>query len=106
MPDPLREPDDAVRELLGLRLIATLGTTSDDGSILLTPLWYLYEAGRLYLPTGSRSRKARNVGALPRVSVLIDQRRPDRHRWASATGMAEIIGGDQSATINARVRQR
>ena len=53
MPDAIPEPDEAVRDLLGLRLVATLGTTNDDGSIHLVPLWYLYEAGRLYLPTGS-----------------------------------------------------
>lgn len=102
----LREPTDAIQEFLGLRLIATLGTTNPDGTIQLTPLWFLYEAGRLYLPTGSASRKARNVAVRPAVSVLIDQRRPDRHRWVSATGAAEIIGGSEAAAINARVRRR
>lgn len=100
------EPTGAVQELLGLRLIATLGTSNQDGTIQLTPLWYLYEAGRIYLPTGSGSRKARNIAARPAVSVLIDQRRPDRHRWVSATGTAAIIGGHDAAAINARVRQR
>lgn len=100
------EPTEAVQEFLGLRLIATLGTTNPDGAIQLTPLWYLYESGRLFLPTGSGSRKARNVAVRPAVSVLIDQRRPDRHRWVSATGTAEIIGGPDAAAMNARVRQR
>src|SRR5215212_1573970 len=106
MPDPLREPDDAVRELLGLRLIATLGTTSHDGSILLTPIWYLYEAGRLYLPTGSRSRKARNIVSRPAVTVLVDQRQGDRHRWASAEGTADLLRGADAKAINDRVRDR
>ena len=100
------EPSQAVRKLLGLRLIATLGTSNSDGSIQLTPLWYLYDSGRLYLPTGSRSRKARNIDARPAVSVLIDQRRPDRHRWASATGTAAIIGGSEAVAIHTRVRRR
>ena len=100
------EPSEAVRQLLGLRLIATLGTSNTDGTIQLTPLWYLYDTGRLYLPTGSRSRKARNIGARPAVTVLIDQRRPDQHRWVSATGTAAIIGGSEAVDINARVRQR
>src|SRR5262245_60913613 len=50
-------PEDAIVELLGLRLTATLGTMNGDGTLLLTPIWYLYEGGRLYLPTGSGSHK-------------------------------------------------
>ena len=76
MPDPLPEPEKAVQELLALRLVATLGTTNDDGSILLTPIWYLYEADRLYLPTGSRSRKARNLLARPAVTIAAPRSTP------------------------------
>jgi PPOX class probable F420-dependent enzyme len=106
MPDAPREPEDAVRELLALRLIATLGTIDDDGSIHLTPLWYLYDAGRLYLPTGARSRKARNLQARPAVTVLVDQRHGERHRWASAEGTATLLGGPDAKAINERVRAR
>ena len=106
MPDALPEPEDAVRGLLALRLIATLGTTNDDGTIHLTPLWYLYEAGRLYLPTGSGSRKARNVRARPAVTVLVNQRHGERHRWASAVGTATLLGGADAKTVNERVRAR
>jgi hypothetical protein len=48
MADAPVEPDEHVRAFLHLRLVATLGTSSDDGSILLTPLWYLYENGARY----------------------------------------------------------
>ena len=106
MPLEHPEPSEAIRELLGLRLVATLGTTNADGTPQLTPLWYLYEGGRLYLPTGSGTRKVRNIRARPTVTVLVDQRRPDRHRWASATGTAEIVGGEQATEINTRVRHR
>ena len=106
MPDALHAPDEAVRELLELRLIATLGTTNRDGSILLTPMWYLYDGGRLYLPTGSRSRKARNAVARPSVTVLVDQRHGERHRWASAEGTATLLDGADAKAINDRVRAR
>lgn len=99
-------PDDAVVELLGLRLTATLGTLNDDGSLLLTPIWYLYEGGRLYLPTGSRSHKVRNVRARSGVTVMVDQRQPTSHRWASASGTAEIVGGEAAMALNARARAR
>lgn len=102
----LREPEEAICELLRLRLIATLGTTSNDGSILLTPIWYLYERGRLYLPTGSRSRKVRNVVARPDVTVLVDQRHGERYRWASAEGTAALLHGPDAKAVNDRVRAR
>jgi PPOX class probable F420-dependent enzyme len=87
-------------------LVASLGTSNPDGSIHLVPIWYLYDRGRLYLPTGSGSRKARNVVARPDVTVLIDQRHGERHRWASAEGTATLLGGDEARAINDRVRQR
>jgi PPOX class probable F420-dependent enzyme len=104
--DPVHEPDQAIRDLLGLRLIASLGTSNADGSIHLIPIWYLYDQGRLYLPTGSRSRKARNVAARPAVTVLVDQRHGERHRWASAEGTAALLVGAESRQINDRVRER
>ena len=106
MADLPPEPDEAVRELLRLRLVATLGTSNADGSIHLIPIWYLYENGRLYLPTGSGSRKVRNVRARPLVTVLIDQRHGECHRWASAEGRAEVLGDAPSQAINALVRDR
>jgi PPOX class probable F420-dependent enzyme len=106
MVQPLALPDDAVRAFLARRLVATLGTTNRDGSIHLTPIWYLYEDGRLYLPTGSRSRKARNVVARPRVTVLVDQRHGERHAWASAEGDAHLIAGADARRVNGRVRDR
>lgn len=99
-------PPEPIVDLLALRLIATLGTSNADGSPHLTPIWFLYEDGRIYLPTGSGSRKVRNVRARPAVSVLIDQRQPACHRWASAAGTAEILDGEAAAAINARVRAR
>ena len=46
------------QEILSGRHIASLGTESEDGSIHLTAVWFLYEGGCLYVATSSRSRKA------------------------------------------------
>ena len=102
------EPNDAIRELLASRLIATLGTLNADGSIQMTPIWYLFDPddGRVYVGTGSGSRKVRNVRAWPRATLLVDQRDPVGHRWAAAEGTAEVIGGEAAQAINARIRQR
>ena len=94
------------RAFLGLRLIATLGTYSPDGSVLLTPIWYVFEDGRLFVGTSRASRKARNVVARPRATLLVDRRGATDHRWVSAAGAAEVVGGEPAAAINARIRAR
>lgn len=105
LPEPAEVPD-TIRELLRLRLVVTLGTVNTDGTPHLTPIWFRFDGGRLYLPTGSTSRKVRNLRARPDATVLIDQRQPACHRWALATGTASILGGAEAAAINARVRHR
>ena len=97
---------DSDRAFLGLRLIATLGTHSEDGSILLTPIWYLFADERLFVGTSRASRKVRNVLARPRATLLVDQRAHGGNRWVSAAGAAEVIGGEPAAAINARIRAR
>jgi PPOX class probable F420-dependent enzyme len=98
----------AVLDLLALRLIGSLGTINADGSVQLTPIWYLFDPddGRLYVATGSRSRKVRNVLARPAATLLVDQRKPERHRWAVAAGTAEVLGGEMAQAVNARIRGR
>ena len=97
---------EADRAFLGLLLIATLGTYNDDESILLTPIWYVFEGERLFVGTSRASRKARNVLARPRATLLVDQRAAGGHRWVSAAGTAEVLGGEPAGAINARIRAR
>ena len=40
------------------------------------------------------------------VTVLVDQRHGDRHRWASAEGTATLLGGADASAVNRRVRDR
>jgi PPOX class probable F420-dependent enzyme len=101
-------PSDIAIELLGLRLVGSLGTLNANGSVQLTPIWYLYDPRTqlLAIATGSTSQKVRNVLARPTATLLVDRREPVSHRWVAATGPAEVIGGAASSEINARVRQR
>ena len=83
---PTRTLDPALQELLRGRYIATFGTENSDGSIHLTAVWYLFESGSLYVATSSKSRKARNVAARPRASLMVDVRRPGAERGVTAAG--------------------
>src|SRR3989442_248801 len=58
------------------RRIASLGTLNDDGSAHLTAVWYLYEDGCFFVATSSRSRKARNLAARPRATLMVESRKP------------------------------
>jgi PPOX class probable F420-dependent enzyme len=97
---------DSMRKTLEARHYATLATHNEDGSIHLTPVWYLFEDGKIYVGSPSSSRKARNVAARPDATIMVDVRRPGGESWVSASGRVEIISGDDARAINARILQR
>jgi nitroimidazol reductase NimA-like FMN-containing flavoprotein (pyridoxamine 5'-phosphate oxidase superfamily) len=86
--------------------IATLGTENGDGSIHLTAVWYLFEDGHLYIATSSKSRKARNIHARAKASLMVDVRKPGAERGVNGSGKAELISGEQSKQINLRIHNR
>jgi PPOX class probable F420-dependent enzyme len=95
-----------MEELLRGRRIATLGTENADGSIHLTAVWYVFENGQLFVATSSKSRKARNIAARAKASLMVDARNPGKERGVTATGKAEIISGSESHAINERIHRR
>lgn len=97
---------DSMRELLNGRHYATLGTLSEDGSIHLTPVWYLFENECFFVSTASSDRKVRNILARPEASLIVDIRKLGSERWVSASGVAEIIRGGRSKEINTKIGQR
>jgi PPOX class probable F420-dependent enzyme len=99
--------NDSIREFLNGRHYATLATLNDDGSIHLTPVWYLFEDERFFVSTSSKGRKVRNILSRPQTSILVDsRRRQGDERWVSTSGTAEIIRGIQSEEIYAKILKR
>jgi nitroimidazol reductase NimA-like FMN-containing flavoprotein (pyridoxamine 5'-phosphate oxidase superfamily) len=96
----------ALQELLQRRYIATLGTENVDGSIHLTAVWYLFEDGNLYIATSSKSRKARNIAARTKASLMVDVRKSGAEQGVNMTGKADLISGQPSAEINRRIHSR
>jgi PPOX class probable F420-dependent enzyme len=74
---------------LAQRRIAVLATLGSDGEPVLTPIWYLYRDGLLYMRTGRESIKARNVSRNPRVTVCVQDERPP-YRSVTVYGRASI----------------
>jgi PPOX class probable F420-dependent enzyme len=103
---PTQTLDPNLQELLRGRYIATLGTENADGSIHLTAVWYMFEDGHLLVATSSKTRKARNILARPKASLMVDVRKPATERGVTAIGKAELITGDRSRELNRRIHSR
>ena len=97
---------NSMREFLNGRHYATLATLNDDGSIHLTPVWYLFEGERFFVESGASARKVKNILARSRASLIVDVRKLGSERWVSASGAAEIIRGERSREISAKIHQR
>ncbi len=93
-------------EFLSGRYIASLGTENPDGLIHLTAVWYIFQEGRLYVATSSRSRKARNVAERRKASLMVDSSKPGAERGVVAMGSAETITGPDSRELNLLIHRR
>jgi general stress protein 26 len=98
--------DPTMQELLRGRSIAALGTENADGTIHLTAVWYVFENGHLFIATSSKSRKARNIAARAKASLMVDVRKPGAERGVNGSGKAELLSGEQSKEINRRIHNR
>jgi len=88
------------------RHYAVLATHNEDGSIHLTPVWYVFEDGQLYVGTSSTSRKVRNVLERPTASIVVDTRTPGSECWVSATGPVQVLRGEASKAIHDKIMRR
>ncbi len=98
--------DNTMRELLEGRHYATLATHNEDGSIHLTPVWYLFDNDKFYVELPSLSRKARNVANNSNATILVDTRQPGIESWVYAIGRVEILRGEEAQQINSKIKQR
>lgn len=86
---------------------ATLATQNSDGTMHLTPVWYLFEDGRFLISSGLYARKYKNALERPQVSIMVDARRlQGSEEWVSVTGSAEMIHGDQSKDYHQKILKR
>ena len=98
---------EEIEDLLTKRLNATIGTLNSDGSIHLAYVIFLYEEGRFYFETSSVTRKARNVGARPTASLIVQGSvSSGRHIMAENEGTARLLGGDEAREVNRRLRAK
>ena len=95
--------DALVNELLSGRYIASFSSQNADGSIHVVAVWYHFDGANIYVATSTRTRKARNIQANPKVSLMIDSRDPAASRGVCITGTARFLSGESALNWNAKV---
>ena len=82
---------------------AVLATNGADGLPQLTPVWYLFEDGALYVSVQTTTVKARNLRRDRSVAVCIDGGRGDA-RYVVLRGRAELIEpGERQRALRWRI---
>jgi PPOX class probable F420-dependent enzyme len=69
---------------------ALIATNRADGPPQLTPVWYLYEGGKLYISAGINTVKVQNLRRDPRVTICVDGGHPDT-RYVILQGVITIL---------------
>jgi PPOX class probable F420-dependent enzyme len=85
-----------LKAFLDESLPITIGTTRHDGSVQLTPVWFEYRDGQIWLNGGPKRDWFKHMQRDPRVSLqVVDPR--NMFRWASIEGQlasTSMEGGD------------
>lgn len=81
---------DRLAEFLAPARHAILATNRADGPPQLTPVWYLYEEGRIYVSAGVNTVKVRNLRRDPHITICVDGNRSDP-RYVVLQGMVTIV---------------
>lgn len=80
-----------VGDLLGQPWLATLATYRKDGSVLLSPVWWLWDGEAFEISVDEGDWKQKHVQRNPRVSLCIAEEASYPGRALEATGLVELI---------------
>ncbi|NJN80858.1 MAG: PPOX class F420-dependent oxidoreductase [Caldilineaceae bacterium] len=87
--------DAEVAKFLAADRHAILATNSPDGAPQLSPVWYIFEEGRIYVSATVETVKVRNLRRDPSVSLCIDGCRGDS-RYVIVRGRAQLVEPDEA----------
>ncbi len=87
----MRTDDPAVFDVLQRAMVARIATLSRNARPSITPLYFVYLNGRLWLGTDDWTLAAREAQADPRVTVLFNLEQDSHdHRTLRITGRARV----------------
>jgi len=82
-----------IENFLKVPRFAIVGTNRVNGAPQLTPVWYLYENGRIYVSMSVNSAKYRNLRRDPRICICISGVHPDA-RAVMIYGTVDLVPED------------
>ena len=88
-----------IEEFLRPPRFAVFGTTRKDGSPQQSPVWFLYEDGKLFVSITEGSIKHRHLLRDPRLNICIPGTHPDA-RAVMMRGVAEIFPEGQENWVD------
>lgn len=96
-----------VRTFLEHSLVARIATRSEKGRPALTPLWFVWDQGRLHFATGLQTLAARNAAGNPNVVVLLDAEGRGRSAHVlRLRGRATVHSGSPSPRVLAQLGRK
>jgi hypothetical protein len=102
-----RPTPDEIAEVLAKRLVATVGTLNEDGSIHLAYVIFLHHEGRMYFETSSLTRKARNAERRGWASMIVQgQASTGRSLMVAGEDTAKVLRGPEAHDLNHRLRAK
>ncbi len=87
--------DEQIDNFLEQPRFAIVATNRADGPPQQSPVWYLYEDGKVYINVYTRSVKYKNISRDPAISICVAGDPPDA-RAVIMTGEAEIVQRDST----------
>jgi len=83
--------DPVVLNFIQQSMVARIATLSHNGRPSITPLYFVYVSGHIWLGTADWTLAAREAKANPRVCVLFQiERNPNDHRILRIIGAAQV----------------
>jgi PPOX class probable F420-dependent enzyme len=93
-----------IEDLLAEQHLATLATHRRDGTVLLSPIWYLWEGERFRLGISVGDVKLRHIARDPRVTIVVAEETPP-YRGIEVRGVASADEVDYPERMRAIARR-
>ena len=89
---------------MGGRRVGRLGTVRRDGDAHVTPMWYLWEGGKVYIILGTTRLHTRNLERVPRATFCVDED-PRLERGYAAGAQGAVCRGPVELTADPEVKR-